>query len=157
MSEVPICNKAAEAKKKEKQDEIGKCKAEYKAKAEAKKKEKEEAKHQQAAKQAMGKAAKTAGKKCGRQGKKKVVKESSSEEEMEIEFQDSSEYESENDSYDTRCAECNTHFRGKELCMVIRHDNEHCDYWYHQRCTDLEVMRKTEKEIQAMLFTCNYC
>ena len=68
---------------------------------------------------------KTSGKKQGRLGRKKVVEESSSEEEMEIEFQDSSEYESEDDYYDARCAECDTCFRGKELCMAIGCDSEH--------------------------------
>ena len=92
---------AAEAKKKEKHDEIEKRKAERKAKAKAKKKEKEEVKRQKAAKRAADKAAKASAKKRGRRGKKKVVKESLSEEEMEIKFQDSSEYESEDDYYDT--------------------------------------------------------
>ena len=64
---------------------------------------------------------------------------------MEIEFQDSSEYESEDDYYDTQCAECDTRFRGKELCMAIGCDSEHCGRWYHQRCTDLEVTGKTER------------
>ena len=91
---------AAETKK-EKREEIEKRKVEHKAKAKAQNKEKEEAKHQQAAKRAAEKAAKTSGKKQGRRGKKKVVEESSSEEEMEIEFQDSSEYESKDDYYDT--------------------------------------------------------
>ena len=148
---------AAETKKKEKREEIEKHKVEHKAKAEAQKKEKEEAKRQQAAKRAAEKAAKTSGKKQGRRGKKKVVEESSSEEEMEIEFQDSSEYESEDDYYDTRCAECDTRFRGRELHMAIGCYSEHCGRWYHQRCTDLEVTGKTEKEIQAMPFTCSYC
>ena len=76
---------------------------------------------------------------------------------MEIEFRDSSEYESKDDYYDTLCAECDTHFRGKELHMAIGCDSEHCGRWYHQRCTDLEVTGKTEKEIQAMPLTCSYC
>ena len=41
--------------------------------------------------------------------------------------------------------------------MAIGCDSEHCGRWYHQRCTDLEVTGKTEKEIQAMPFTCSYC
>ena len=107
---------AAEEKKKQQREAIEKRKAECKEKAKAKKKEKEAA----AAMKALKHNAKGQGKK--RITKKKIIESSSDDEDdIQVEYEDSSEYESEDDYLDSRCAECDTfHRRGNEDSNWLR-------------------------------------
>ena len=143
---------AAEEKKKQQHEAIEKQKAEHKEKAKAKKKEKEAA----TAMKALKRNAKGRGKK--HITKKKVIESSSDDEDdIQVEYEDSSEYESEDDYLDSPCAECYTRFTGEAMKTVIGCDSTHCGRWYHRGCTDLLLDGKSKREIQAMPFVCRYC
>ena len=143
---------AAEEKKKEQHEAIEKQKAERKEKAEAKKKEKEAV----TAMKALKHNAKGRGKK--RITRKKVIESSSDDEDdIQVESEDSSEYESEDDYLDSRCAECDTHFTGEAMKTAIGCDSTYCGRWYHRGCIDLSLDSKSEREIQVMPFVCHYC
>ena len=89
--------------------------------------------------------------------KKKVIESSSDDEDIQVEYEDSSEYKSEDDYLDSRCAECDTHFTGEAMKTAIGCDSTHCGRWYHRGCTDLLLDGKSEREIQVMPFVCRYC
>ena len=143
---------AAEGKKKQQCEAIEKEKAEHKETAKAKKKEKEAA----AAMKALKCNVKGRGKK--RIMKKKVIESSSDDEDdIQVKYEDSSEYESEDDYLDSCCAECNTHFTREVMKTAIGCNSTHCGRWYHRGCTGLLLDGKSERKIQTMPFVCCYC
>ena len=143
---------AAKQKKKEQCEAIEKQKAKCKEKTEAKKKEKEAITAMEALQHNM----KGWGKKCV--SKKKVVESSSDDEDdVQVEYQDSSEYESEDDYLDSRCAKYDMWFTGEAMKTAFGCDSGHCGRSYHRGCTDLLLDGKSEREIQAMPFICHYC
>ena len=55
------------------------------------------------------------------------------------------------------CAECDTHFKGRECQTAIGCDTPYCRRWFHVKCTGLKLMGKTQKQIEETEFICKYC
>ena len=55
------------------------------------------------------------------------------------------------------CAECDTHFKGRECQTAIGCDTPYCRRWFHIRCSGLKLMGKTQKPIKETEFICKYC
>ena len=96
----------------------------------------------------------------------KIIESSSSSDETEEEIvldDDSSTDESGEESdvfYEgtvNHCAECDTHFKGRECQTAIGCDTPYCRRWFHVKCTGLKLMGKTQKQIEETEFICKYC
>ena len=94
----------------------------------------------------------------------KIVELSSSSEEGDMVLDDNSSTDESGKESDVFyegtincCAECDTHFKGRECQTAIGCDMPCCRRWFHIRCSGLKLMGKTQKQIEETEFICKYC